>query len=360
MATTTIPTARTRTPRGVPTGGQFAPENKDEPGALLSPAQPSDRLVTDDNARRILDKATRMVSQYSDSRQVTNSGNMSGYDVDDAAQDTIVALLERGEVAGTINNRDGYMNNIAKNIVSKSRRDGDNQSAIKARRMFHARTGLLEQQLGRKLTRQEKDDVAAQVRDSWPAGRKDRPAKDFHRTVQRTRVQARASDVAGEETGFEALLSRLPRAEAASGLSGVDDETAEPAEGSKAHALLSTIDDHDGSGNDIPGLKASAFNAVAEMRGAPQVKPGSLSKNAAVKARKTMKATSGGVRSAIRDWENGVDNHATRALLSPFGDNLTAVEEQQVIDVYTVSSGTPEQMWELAVSAADVRSKRAV
>lgn len=353
MATRTT-TTKPRQPAGIPVGGQFAASAHTE--ADLSLDEVSGLTVTDE-----------MIAQFAAEAARNEAGRYPGQiDRDDLAQEAALEYVKRrkknldaiasGDVSAEqsavlLSHPGPYIQTIAHGLAQRvvtGFEQSYERSAIKG--YLDAKRSL-EQHLGRALTGAEEDDLATQIRDDQPPGR--RAKEGFHRTAPGT--------VSLDDEDGPDRLSKM----AAAGATGTDLGTSggggDVPEGTMAAALLDAIDA--GEANARADARRNAWAAVAEMRGVPNVIAESLSESEAAAARRALN-DHGGAVAVARMWsaetaETPAQIAACEALFVPFG-GTTDFDDQEAIVATLISlrdSGA-DQMFDFAIGSATRKRKK--
>lgn len=352
MATRTT-TTKPRQPAGIPVGGQFASRQHAETEAGLD--ELSGLTVTDEMIARFAAEAAR-----------NEAGRYPGQiDRDDLAQEAAMHYVKRrnenldalanGDIshaqsAVLLSHPGPYIQTIAHGLAQREVTGLDQsyeRSAIKG--YLDAKRGL-EQHLGRDLTGAEEDDLAAQIREDQPPGR--RAKEGFHRTSPGT--------VSLDDEDGPDRLSKMSTADA----TGTDIGTAgggDVPEGTMAARLLDAIDA--GEANARADARRNAWAAVAEMRGVPNVLAESLSESEAAAARRAL-TDHGGAVAVARMWSAETASTpgeiaACNALFAPFG-GTTDFDDQEAIVATLISlrdSGA-DQMFDFAIGSATRKRKK--
>lgn len=276
----------------------------------------------------------------------------------DLASEGIVALRE-AEIAGRWpKNPAGFLRSV---IASKAVTIGGHVSAEdrRALKRLHEKQQAAEQRMGRLLTDSETADLAGEVLAEWDDDRH-RPSADFRAKAgtEFTDSLDRSTRVHGDESG--ATLGDLISAESASGTAflGQSQYAGESAAGAAedgfhtGNALEDWLvaSDKDGAGYDGRAAWSLAYNAYAEMTGAPAVTR-HLTESAAATARKTVKNAGGAAALVEKWWSDGLDEATEKSLFAPLG----AIDEdgkRRFADALLRRPDGADEVWNLATRAA--------
>ena len=214
----------------------------------------------------------------------------------------------------------------------------------RARRRFDQRSNELAVELGRSLTQREQQELAEEIRRSYPEN--NRPHPDFH-LDNRSRVVGYGTDSseidpvrADRHYGPSSPFTALPD----------DDEPPPGSARARAEEILA------GGGRAAQlSAKSFAWSLVAERSGAPHPRPASISEYTAAKIRKSVGGAGGAVAvaRAIRTG-NPPPREVQEALFKPFGDDGELDEQQRgaVVDLITSHAGYGDDLWDAGVLAS--------
>lgn len=301
---------------------------------LDNPAKPSTVDWDDPDQINNILKTSRQVAR----KWGTRRGALdNGMDVDDIAQEAILAVMTlraKGKDAG-INDVYGYVNRAAANVASRAGRRVRAED-MQAYSIYRDRLAELNKIAGRELTTPEKDLVAQQIRDNWPEDKKNhRPSPDFRNNVQgweKVRSAAVTDDI------FDMTVSMSGTAQS--------DNYVEP--GSHLDVALAHLDE--GSAGTKRTAKKVLWNALAENApGSPVIIP-HLGHRAVANANRRIgdEAT---FEATLDAWEDGVDNDATQALMSPWGD-MDIRDQASAVELLRSRPAYAYDVWKTAVTAA--------
>lgn len=337
-----MPSAQpSRVPAGVPTGDRFAATRHADPGTdLLDAADPA--------AER------ELFSRFSGSAR--HWGNRLGVDVDDLLQDTAVEFyttlarqrpesdpqpgLNGREVVVSVRpagmaNPGGWIHRIAYNIAAR-RVAGTSASAdLAALREYRTRRDEAENRLGRGLSGAESDALADEIRFSRPPRR--RPTAGFHR-----RVRTVSTDAMERDWDLPAEPDHVDGGEFAAHTHGALAERVLTERGASGRAAA----------------KGLAWDAVADVTGAPIGVPEILNPTAARQASRLVDEA-GGACAVARRWRENPADPSESALFAPFGQ-LDEGERAAVVRTIRRSGGHGDQVWAAALRAATFHPDRRV
>lgn len=331
-----------RVAAGVPDGGQFTTFERPEADVLLhdgSGPLSEPGFVSYEEALSIQDQAARSAN-YWDQRFGASRRTLT--EVEDIAQDSVLALLESQRNGVVVSNTGSYLVGAAKSMAARSLNTAVRHEDLRAYRMYKSQTAALAAELGRPLTSAEQDAVAENIRGDWP-NPNNRPSQDFRRAAasHNISIQAPLGGGRGETVGTvveEVLADR----EAVSNY-------VEP--GSALDAALDAVEGHEGDRRDARRL---LWDALAPSVGAPSVARQSLSVRRCTQLRAEMSTYPGGVAGAVETWNHGVEDAGTAVLFAPFGD-IDADQKDRVAELMTTSSERAEVMWSSALMLANRR-----
>lgn len=336
-----------RHPRGIPTGGRFASSSHSEGGVELD--APTGLTVSDDDVLRYAQQAV--------SSSTRNLRSATPADVDDMVQELatqyiarrqrVMAAWENGEDLADgsqilLANPGAYMQVMSKGIVQVHLTGMDQSSDRGALKEYLERRSAAEQTLRRHLTDTECDELANDVRQRQPPQR--RAKQGFHHGPTRPPASWTSGDEAGGIAGLDGSEW------GAGGVSELDFD-----EGSRAAAVMASV----GAGTAAARADArrNAWNAVAEMRNAPEVAAQSMTESEAAQCRVAIK-NCGGAVAVARMWsaetaESAADVEGCRALFKPFA-NADDFESQARIANTVIDLGHCDGLHDSAIAAATI------
>lgn len=333
--------SRSRQPKGLSTGGQYAPEHRPEAGATLTaqsatkrstrsrsdllktlPELDFTRLDRSDHQSVWMEAAQQAAAFWNERYGVERRSNINT--ADDVVQETMAAVWKdfeayrSGDAKKAPDYPRQYLVSVAANYSVRATADGKRFDAENRRAMrdLKARLERIEKTHGRTATRAEYDQAKADVLVEWHDPLR-KPNSDFD--VTRERAVSLDRPLTGEE-GSATLGSLL------AGRTAVKNDV-------PAASLM----DHVSQDMESRGVKAvdrrmrQAWNAYAEYVDAPSTQAGSLTDVQIAAHSQAINDHPGGVRQAITDWRMGEDNAAVDALTSPFGD-LSMRDQERVVD----------------------------
>lgn len=312
-----------RVPAGIPIGGQFAAQRREESSVSLE-SEPI-HATTPLNGRQALAVAKLQATQL-------GSGvSRFGYTTNDLAQDALTSVLssvKRGTAPAVTA---GLLTKAVREAFSNasSGHAGIRHEDAAARRLLDSRITDQEQEHGRSLTSAEVDQLAGHIRDTWKDPRH-KPAVGFHHRHQVTSLSE--PDVAAE---METLPADAPTPDHAR-------------DGGSATQLADSLEDGAVTARDA---RRRLWNAMAASWGVPQVSTGSLSRNTARGARQLI-AAHGGAQRAADDYLDGVCNDdAAQALFRPWPE-ATPRERYAIAQKLHEHRTIAGDLWAAATDAA--------
>ena len=329
-----------RQPAGTPVGGQFAPTSRPEATGIHLTEDPDPPLEDDIAASTVLAEATVWGKRYA---------HRYGVEAADVIGATALAFYEqraRRAAAGKPPIKDiAYLNTLARNIALQA--IGADRSYIRqAFRRYRQRCAERTQELGRSLSRREEDEIAAAIIAAQEPRR--RAPADFHHRRRTVSLDAPAHRYHGRDTRGESQSSDETMAEL---LAAPDDPTEGIIEresplgaiGERAAQLAAT--------GDHARAKRLAWDALAELSGAPKVQPSVVTERHAARARKVI-AEAGGAYAVARSYDQGLAGQdVMAALFAPFG----AIDDSKRDAVVATLLGHPHlagELWDLALRSA--------
>lgn len=336
IAKTTAP-ARGKT-SAASTSGSFAPIAADEASLDALDLVPGDGIaetgpwIEESNAEGVLADAKRL-SRYWDSR--TPSGDLAR-DVDDHAQDAILAALER-QAKGDARpeNLKAYMSRAALAAASK-RPQRERCEDVQARKVLFAWENTFAQENGRLATPAERDDAAAEIVANWP-DKRHKPSARFHSSGYGVKEVSLSDENAGH---IENLTARPA--------------SSQPRPGSLLDSAMDLVEKENATTADWFRLRRNAWNALAEINEAPMVTP-CLGETQVRRARKVINADAD-VASMLSAWRKGhLDAETEQHLFSPWAQ----IDEEGKDQVATMLLGRRNLaygLWDVAMKAASLRN----
>lgn len=353
-------THQARVDAGVPAGGQFTTSQRAEAGIALDDPADLDGLAdaflaaadSDDAAERAaVEEAISNAydsARHWEARKGVRERSRGVVEVDDIAQEALLAVLERQANGGTVHDVKGYMHTSAWGIANQAGNTAVRQENRKALKLFNTEVDRRVAALGRPLTSVEQDQIAADIRENWHDPRR-KPSVDFRRYAGQMEVSMDAQESA-DAAGYLTPASTLGRPG--------EDNPFEVRPGSALDRALDAVEGHAGDRRDA---RRMLWNALAENSdGAPMVDAGTLSQRKVTAARAVMKSHRGGVAGAIRDYENGRTNQAVDALFAPWGENVSPSQKAAVVAQMNRFRERAEDLWDSALKLANTRNSERV
>ena len=296
-----------RVRRGVPAGGQFAPTPRREATGV--------ELTEDPSAEAVLAHARHWGTLFA---------RRYGVDVTEVVGEAAVRFYERRASLGARVQRNdaAYVRTLTRNIAIQAL-GADRSYVRQAWRSYQARCDAAMQRLGRELTSVEEDEIAASVIAAQEPRR--RAPGDFHRKRQISSLDATP----------ERAFDRAAPASSAAGELG--------ALGAKVEQLAAS--------GDRVEVRHLAWDALAELSGAPRVEEGSVTERDAAASRRIVAAAGGAAALAGSHVAGTASPEHAAALFAPFG-HLDDDAKAQVADVLCRHRRMADQLWDLALRAA--------
>ncbi len=330
---------RKREPNGIPTAGRFTFEQVDPADVTLTAPKAVNLEETIDPEELVKFAGQRSVVW--DYRYGLRNRS-TAIDSDDIAQEAMTQLLEALHAGKDIKDTRRWVSSAAANLTVRATSNHFRGEDRKAYFIVRKQVSELEQDLGRELTRSEVDAIAERVREDWH-DKRHRPSAAFMQTMSTYASLDKSFGEDGEGTLGEQLVDSADR------------NYVEP--GSYMDRALSYVEDE--NVKNLPGSRARAqrltYNAVAELSGAPLVAEGSLTPRKVQSLSRVMKSHPGGVRQACKDWSEGDDNEAVKAMFAPFG-RLDFDDREVVVSLLERFKGDQiDIVWHAALSHANDR-----
>lgn len=325
-----------RVQKGIPTGGQFAATLHAEPTLSLA----AERLGEFTDAEEFVAIAYSSAETWSrrydlDRKTIINSK-------EDVAQETMLRTLEALNRGNKINDFRQFVTSTAANVTVRATETVFRAEDRRAYRIFEEQREAIENELGRRMTQREKDDLDQKVRDEWHDPRH-KPSKDFRiaRTFDRSLDAPHGADGGVESTLGATLVNPEQSGHYIAPGSYMD----------RAHNAM----EETGAAHKAE-MKRLAWNAIAEDTGIPMSNPGSLSQRQVTKHRGVLPEKDNAVVAACKAWSLGNDGENTEALFAPFGE-LGFEEQEKVVDALerfeAMGPGRAQTMWESAMAIAN-------
>jgi hypothetical protein len=295
-----------RQPSGTPVGGQFAGKANPEPSVELS----------DDVAAAAIRAAEDAHSKY---QRLWGLGNNT------VSGDTLLAFVSSVAKTGQVPEcPQAWCRKVAKSLALRQLAGSDRTEVRQALAAYRSECDDLTQALGRTLTADEEDAIAAGIRAGQRPTRK--APHGFHRQARMVPIDVTAG-AADHPGGIE---------------SPSDDDFEVGSIGDQVERLAA-----EGKTTEARRL---AYSALAERAGAPLPSSDLLTERHAAAARKTIR-DAGGVIEAIDQWRNG--SPIGSAIFAPFGDDtIPDTEKDQVVDVLEAHPKVANELWDSAVYTA--------
>lgn len=256
---------------------------------------------------------------------------------DDIVQDTVVDLLTqhatgKGDMSRFLEGR--FLNRATAAVTSWYLANGEHHTTIRGRVQLRNKTEELQQQLGRSLTQRELNDLAEEIRLSFPAGR--RPRLGYH-VIQYDRSLDEVRE--GNGDGWS-LHDALPAVEA---------EDVYGTMPTMAAAALESLEAE--GGITLEQARGRAWNLIADSSGAPEVAAHSIKNPKPVLA---AVRRAGGVAALVKAWDDDfITAEQAQALFAPFGAQHYESREA-IVRLLARHPAHAQRLWESAVDAATV------
>lgn len=360
------PQPQPRVEIGRPKGGQFASTGRHDAGAD----------VLDADSIAMPDVATLAATLADVQRWSRKSANHWGIrrrvSIEDLQQEVMVQFLQtlankRKADGGSLSGRNAaailnpaYVHATARRVAANMASEGRSSVEQAALRVFRGRRESFSTENGRDMTGMEQNALAAEVRESFPAG--DRPANGFH--VSPAVFSLNSDDLPRGDKGSyqESWVVKSAEAQQSHAATSVDnDEFADGSTGARAMAAAET-----GGKAGQAAVEDLAWNAIAERMGAPVAAPGILANDREVaKTRRDIEALTASlpapaarqatVLDAVHAWEKGdLGDEDMEPVFRAFGGaKLSADECDRVGRVLKLAGHQrSNQLLDLAVRAA--------
>lgn len=311
---------------GVPAGGQFAPIGRPEADGIELVDDPAPGNTALDG-EAVLAEATRWGTRYA---------RRYGADAAEVIGEVAVRFYERRARTGSaapVRNDVGYLRTLARSIAIQA--VGAERSYVRqAWRAYQARCDEAMQRLGHGLTSAQEDEIAASVIAAQEPRR--RAPAGFHR-----RRQAVSLDAAAHRP-------------VATSLAGPDATEALATGRDRALGPLGEMAERLAAAGDHAGARRLAWDAFAELVGAPAVEASCVTEREAAAARKAV-ADAGGAGALAEAHARGRTTPAqVSALFAPFGE-LDDDERDAVVAALGARRQLADELWDLALRAATKR-----
>ena len=307
----------------MPAGGQFAPTGRPEAVGIELVDDPGPGGTALDG-EAVLAEATRWGTRYA---------RRYGADAAEVIGEVAVRFYERRARTASgspVRNDVAYLRTLARSIAIQA--VGAERSYVRqAWRAYQGRCDEAMQRLGHGLSRAEEDEIAASVIAAQEPRR--RAPAGFHRRRQ--------------EVSLDAAAHRP----AATSLVGPDDTEALATDQGRTLGPLGEMAEQLGAAGDHAGARRLAWDAFAELVGAPAVEASSVTEREAAAARKEA-ADAGGACALAEDHARGLATPAqVSALFAPFGE-LADDERDAVVAALRAQRRLADELWDLALRAA--------
>lgn len=355
MSTDTKP----RQPAGIPVGGQYATTAR--PGGEVDLAAPRFTFHSDaerDHFTALLVAARQRAHQTWAGGSITPALRRSGYGPEDVAADAAEELFRRIAKAGNVYVIDtGYAARVVSGIISKAKttaRHGEaaswrrvntsNQRAIPA---FLRACAARQQELGRALTSGEEQEIADEIRDTWP-DQKRKPTIGFHVMMPRASSLEETIEVFGTDLNGDTAPGEVSTVERAA----LDHAETARTSGSTDAYLRHVRGQADQAPQD-PETMALAYRVVADHAGLPNLPRGRLSQREADQIASELDGVDGAsLRQIAARWETtGRTDTRSYAVFRAFGARNDA-ERASVCDFLVEHPGRAAATFRMALAHA--------
>jgi hypothetical protein len=301
-------TSRTqpRQPSGTPVGGQFAGKPNPEPTIELS----------DEVVASVIRAAEAAHAKYQ---------RMWGLANNTVAGDTLLAFVSSVARTGQVPEcPQAWCRQVAKSLALRQLAGSDRTEVRQALAAYRSECGELGRALGRTLTEEEQDTIAANIRAAQRPTRK--APHNFHRQVQLMSIDSAN------------MADKIP--------GGIEPSSYDDFE---IGSIGDQVERMAAEGRTTEARRL-AYSAIAERAGAPLPSGDALTERHAAAARKTIR-DAGGVIAAIDQWRNG--SPIGSAIFAPFGDDtLPDSEKDRVVDILEAHPKLANELWDSAVYTA--------
>ena len=321
--------------------GQFGSQHRDEPGSLLV-GDPEELIYgyTPEDLLHECERAARYrLSTGPGALQSTTGGPI---DVDEVAGELVVRVLKARAAGREIEGLRGYLSTVAGRVVTDAWNPMSGTDR-KAMGIFSQACTNAEDAKGRRLSGDERRELAEMIRDQWPNQRL-RPSKSFLdvAAINRTKIY-----VANTKDDFVSVpdLDELLEAQAAPS----------PVFARGAGSWVDQASDlHENEARSITRVRRLMWNVAAESNDLPYVRPGVLSQQRITEYRSVLKSEAD-IVNAVAAWEAGESTPAVTALFAPFGDIDERDRRKVAASLRGPMRGRAHDMW---ISALDFTNTR--
>lgn len=338
---TISPEAQARQQEARHDNGRFGEQTHSAPDmelALLDDAAITERIARSEDAQKMRDDARKIINTVrTASAHYTTQG--LAHERDDIIGETIVDVVGQ-QSRGTEHVTDqAFLWWATRAVTSRHHDGGVHHTTLKGRAELNRAIQVVEEDLGRQLTQRERNELAEEVRLSYPAGR--RPAVGYQNQQKQFSLDYTYGPD-GEMPLSEVIADERKPADYTTSMSAagqaIDDLENEESSYSRADA------------------RKSAWNLIAAKTEAPKVAVNSVKDDRAF--RKVVDELGGPVETA-RQWREGeADDTVEAALFAPFGD-LTSKEMDKVSEVLITYPDFGSKLWDGAMkSATDFAARR--
>lgn len=271
----------------------------------------------------------------------------SSLDADEVASEACAKYLEGIAKGWDVRDHRGLMVSLVSRTGARATQNEHDHWNRTAMRLFNKQVEMEETFLQRPLTPSEKKTVSEDVRTRWVDWNR-RPAENFH-LEKTTYVQLDAVD----EDGYSLVENEV-------GLRTSISQPVVKAEGPMTQKALDVADGISADGS-VPekaprGAKAASakftWNALAELSKTelPVLTENSISKRQRTYMLAAVKDSGLTVPQIAQQWESGVRDDTTKALFTPFGENITETEKANIADKLLEYPDYAENIWNSAVT----------
>ncbi|WP_067783593.1 hypothetical protein [Actinomyces vulturis] len=255
----------------------------------------------------------------------------NAFDYDDVVSNVIADLWtsykDRGGVPRPV------LTTAVKRAVSRSSGHLNlNPTDRKAMTIISEEKALREEELGRKLSSQEHQELADYVRQTWHDPNH-RPSKNL---LEKARM-AQMGTIIREDGSMVEGINAFTSSDSFEG----EDQNSEMG---RANHLLNS--------GQKEKAKLEVWDALASMSNAPRVQRASYNQRVVVQCRSIMNEYPGGVLGAVDTWERAEDDEGTAALFAPFGSGLDEDGRDRVCAMLKQYPQNADDLWNAALNAA--------
>lgn len=353
---------RSRQPKGQSTGGQFGKEIKREANVSLisSTPHPPKSMFGDYDEQEIVKIAEKVAEKFS--RQYWPGGRkVTHKDKQDMVQESLLALVTRVKKHGLPDDVPKYLMGTIASNMSRSTSENWHAGDRKGYRVLKILEERKAEQLGRKLTRKEVDELATEIIDTWPKHAhldKTKP-RDEESEGEEQKPRNPKKPRAGFQYNYQNLSTslNLPTGEDGSQelgelLPATSRSSQYVKPGSAMDMAFREVEDREWGSEEsarredrklghLSRAKKDIYNALAESYGAPIPRMNSIKASEATKLLKHVKT-------------HGFDQISDEMMFRAFGD-LDKADRVGVRKVFYKHPEYGQELWESTIRYATVQ-----